>query len=210
MCACVLPSEFEWGHPTHATTPSDIVAKLVEETEKGLAAFEILPAKNPCTDRDGFFRVSAKIPLPEELFDQLMNGASGYRAHYSVSSDCGEKFNRQVVETVGRAILESEQCYFDGFPRPSCDRSVLGRCSKIWYSTSVTDVSANALAGLPEEIRIERWVKYWDKQSLRKGLLAPRPLDSCVLFNGTFVNDDGEIYEQKQSRAEQIYKSGWD
>ncbi len=67
------------------------------------------------------------------LFDQLMNGATGYRAHYSVSVEVGEEFNRRLVDAIAPMIVCCEQLYSDKFTHIFCESSLLGSFSKFWY-----------------------------------------------------------------------------
>lgn len=140
-----------------------------------------------------------------------MNGATGYRAHYSVSVEAGEDFNRRIVEAVAPIIVGSEQLYEDRFDRLLCNRSLLGSFSKFWYPKELTDPSAQAeLLKFGEELRISRWVEYWSAMAKpRKGLLAPIPESMSVLLNGTFIDNAGEAYEQKPTRSRQIFETGW-
>jgi hypothetical protein len=155
--------------------------------------------------------VSVAIPLNTTLFDQLVNGPTGYRAHYSVGIESGESFNRRLVEAIAPIIARSEHLYSDKFDRLFCQRSLLGRFSKFWFPKEITDPNAKShLQQLEEELRVVRWGTYWQQHPKpRKGLLAPIPESGVVLLNGTFVNDTGEEYEQKPGRPKQIFESGW-
>lgn len=212
MSNVVLPSPTRWGHHSPEATPDKIIEGLATQTAQATREFSALPeGPEPCRDRDGYFRVSVTIPLTRTLFDQLMNGATGYRAHYSVSVEAGEDFNRRIVEAVAPIIVGSEQLYEDRFDRLLCNSSLLGPFSKFWYPKELTDPSAQAeLLKFGEELRISRWVEYWGAMAKpRKGLLAPIPGNMSVLLNGTFIDHAGEAYEQKPTRSRQIFETGW-
>lgn len=212
MSKVVLPSPTQWGHPSPEATPVEIIDGLTAQTADAIREFSALPeGPEPCRDRDGYFRISVTIPLTRTLFDQLMNSATGYRAHYSVSIEAGEIFNRRLVEAIAPIIANSEQLYQDRFDRLLCNRSLLGPFSKFWYPKELTDPSAQfELLKFEEELRISRWVEYWrTMERPRKGLLAPVPESMSVLLNGTFVNKVGEVYEQKPNRSRQIFDTGW-
>ena len=212
MTTVVLPSPTQWGHHSPEATPDEIIEGLKRQTAQALREYSALPdGPEPCRDRDGYFRVSVTIPVTRTLFDQLMNGATGYRAHYSVSVKAGEDFNRRLVEAISPIIVGSEQLYRDKFDRLLCTRSLLGPFSKFWYAKELTDPSAQStLLKFEEELRISRWVEYWSAMAKpRKGLLAPVPESMSVLLNGSFVDTAGEAYEQKPDRSREIFDTGW-
>jgi uncharacterized membrane protein YsdA (DUF1294 family)/cold shock CspA family protein len=172
----VVKAEFTsfcpWGHPAKPANPSDIIAALRSQAQRGIAAFDVLP-EGPiaCNDKSGFSRVSVLIPLEAELFDQLMNGNSGYRAYYAAGLEYGEAFNRALVEAVGPCIVEAEHLYSDHFDRAYCQSSLLGRFSKFWYPKSISDKSAeSALLRFREELQVPAWQAYWrNRPPPRKG-----------------------------------------
>jgi hypothetical protein len=212
MSKVALPSPTQWGHHSPEATPDEIIDGLRLQTAQAIREFSALPeGPEPCRDRDGYFRVSVTIPLTHTLFDQLMNGATGYRAHYSVSVDAGENFNRRLVEAIAPIIVGSEKLYQDQLDQLLCNRSLLGPFSKFWYPKELTDPSAQSeLLKFEEELRISRYVEYWSAMAKpRKGLLAPVPESLSVLLNGTFVDKAGGAYEQKPNRSRQICDTGW-
>ncbi|WP_155631634.1 hypothetical protein [Burkholderia stagnalis] len=212
MSSVSLPLTAEWGHHPPEITPDDLITAVSEAVKGAVGNFSALPdGPEPCSDAKGYCRASVEIPLPRTLADQLMNGPTGYRAHYSISIDAGERFNRSLVEAVAPLIIEAKHLYNSQFDWQFCRRSLLGRFSKFWYPKQVTDPSSNAyLLTLKEVIVHTRWVDYWGtRPKPYKGLLAPVSENSSILFNGTFVSDDGSDYEQKPSRSQQIFESGW-
>jgi hypothetical protein len=207
-----LPSPTEWGHIPPEAAPEEILEAVVAQAKQAISDFSALPeGPEPCNDRAGYSRVSVTIPLTHTVFDQLMNGHTGYRAHYAASIEAGEEFNRRLVGAIAPIIARSEHLYSDRFNQLMCHRSLLGPFTKLWYPKELTDPSAQTeLLKFNEEIRVERWVQYWSSMDTpRKGLLAPIPESLSVLLNGTFVNDAGEAYEQKPNRSKQIFDTGW-
>lgn len=202
-----------WGHKTFPITPYDIVERVKEETRCGIGKFNVLPEWEPCDDRPEYGRVSVNIPLSRKLYDQLMNGSSGYRAQYFLGIKNGEKFNRLLVNSIAPIIVGSESLYNnEKLDRDICKKSLCGKFSKFWFSKEITDLSEqDYLCKLPEVISIERWKNYWGyKAKPWKGLLAPIPESRCVLLNGTFIDpSSGKVYEQKPTRSQQLHASGW-
>ncbi len=202
-----------WGYQTPPIDPLAFEQELAGELAQQLAEFQVLPEdREPCRDKPGYFRASVNIPLSARLFDQFLNGNSGYRAQYFIGTENGECFNRMLVERIAPLIVEAEDLYRDRFDRLFCERSLLGPFTKFWYSKEITDPSAREyLSGLPEVIRVGAWVTYW-RQCPKpwKGLLAPMPEDRCVLLNGTFVHPEtDDVYEQKPERSLHIHECGW-
>jgi hypothetical protein len=207
-----LPAADGWGHHAEAITPEDIVRGVAEQAGHALRSYAAWPeGPETCLDMDGYHRASVVIQLTSTLFDQLMNGATGYRAHYAVGIDFGETFNRSLVAAVAPMIVSSENLYSDHFGKIFCERSLLGPFSKFWFSKELTDPSAQSeLLKCREELCVPRWVEHWrDQPKPRKGLLAPRPESPTILLNGTFVNDAGAVHEQKPGRSKQIFDTGW-
>jgi hypothetical protein len=201
-----------WGHATRPASPGELISALRSETQRRIASFDVLPdGPIDCNDRSGFSRVCVLIPLDAELFDQLMNGKSGYRAHYAAGAECGEAFNRSLIESVAPFIIEGEHLYFDKFTRAYCESSLLGRFSKLWYPKSISDKSAEpALLRFKEELQAPAWQDYWrSRPPPRKGLLAPTLDEPAVLLNGTFVNSIGDDFDQKPGRSRELHLQGW-
>jgi hypothetical protein len=205
-----LPQVSQWGYCAQSATPAEIIQALVQETHKAILKYDVLhEGPECCDDRNGYSRVSVEIRLPPTLVDQLMNGPTGYRAHYSASVNVGEDFNHCLVEAVAPMVVNAESLYADKFDSVFCKRSLLGPYSKFWYPKALTDPSAEShLRTLKEELQNPRWVTYWRTfQPPRKGLLVPESM--AVLLNGTFVNGAGDAYEQKPDRSKQLFETGW-
>lgn len=88
--AANLPTPAAWGYLTPEISPCELVEQLVAETEQAVAEYSALPeGPMPSTDAPGHERVFTVIPVSATLLDQLMNGRTGYRAHYAVSIEAG-------------------------------------------------------------------------------------------------------------------------
>lgn len=207
-----LPSAETWGHQTEETSPSELLEQVVAEVKLALEAFEVLP-EGPIasTDAPGYYRVCAVISIAPALLDRLMNGRTGYRAHYAASVEAGEAFNRALVDSVAPLIVAATSLYKDKFSVDICERSLLGPHSKFWFTMQLTDPSAqDHLLQCPEVIRLPRWREYWSaKPQPRKGLLAPEPEQQAILLNGSFMNEEGMYFEQKPGRSAELFEIGW-
>ena len=214
MSSLSLPSASEWGYQPQKISPDELVTAVSEAVKAALSAYRALPeGRECCEDAKGYFRASVVIELPEEqevLVHQLMNGPTGYRAHYSVGVEAGEQFNRRLVDAVAPLVIEAEDLYKEKFDRLFCSRSLLGRFSKFWYPKTLTDPGSQDYLPKKKEITHKRWVEYWRmRPEPHKGLLAPISKPPSILLNGTFVNDAGQAYEQKPHRSQQLFESGW-
>ena len=200
-----------WAYACESASPTELVERFLAATEQAIANFGCLPAKDPCNDCPGHSRVCVTIPLGRVLFDQLMNGPMGYRAHYALSIEAGEAFNRELVSGVVPQLVKAEHLYCDLFSAAHCADSLSGPYSKLWFPKQFTDPSVPFdYANWPEVISIPSWCAHWrELPKPRKGLLAPIPEDPAVLLNGTFVAPGANPHEQKPFRSRQLYESGW-
>jgi hypothetical protein len=151
------------------------------------------------------------ILLSPTLFDQLMNGCTGYRAHYAASPNAGERFNRQLVDSVVPTLVAAVHLYQDKVDQRLFKMSLRGPYSKLWFTKDVSDKSVEQeLLTLKEVIQFPRWVEHWKSRSEpRKGLLAPLPEAPAVLLNGSFIKENGDCYEQKPERSRELFECGW-
>lgn len=207
-----LPSAKSWGYGSGSRAPEELLAAVRAATMTAIQGRAAWPEdREPCADAPGYHRTSVAIPLSEQLADELMNGPTGYRAHYAVDARTGEAFNRALVEAVAPIVVEAEHLYQGRLSPTFCRHSLLGQFSKFWFPKELTDPSAQErLLERRAVIRHPPWVKYWSaKPRPHKGLLAPIAEGGFVLLNGTFVDESGEHYEQKARRSEQLAERGW-
>lgn len=202
----------DWGHITEEMDAAEIADRLRSEIEAGLGAFRVLPECECSTANPPFSRAWVEVPVSEALFSALMNGRSGYRAHYAQSIEQGETFNRWIIERVVSPIIAFRECYEGTMTGDFVAASLRGPHTKIWFPKAISDPSASVWrSGLPEVIRWPQWVSYWKhKARPRKGLLAPVPEEPAILLNGTFVAPDASsVWEQKPCRSRELHKRGW-
>ena len=114
---------------TAAPRAEDLLAKVAQEA-MGAAedcAIEWEPGKQTML---GCHRASAPIRLFPETFDALMNGRSGYRAQYYLSTEEGAHFNAELV----RALIPAMKTFRQPLDIEPANvlRSLEGPWSKIW------------------------------------------------------------------------------
>jgi hypothetical protein len=205
----LLPTLEEWGYPTPPIEPNELVTAVREAAVTAIANYNALPEPpEPCHDCAGYSRAAVSFKVGHKLADQLMNGATGYRAHYYVSESLGEALNRSLVDAVAPLFVAATALYADRYSTSEFSRSLLGRFSKLWFPKSLTDeANTKSLKNLQERIVVPRWMSYWRNRAIpKKGLLAP----ACdeILLNGTFINEDGD-FEQKPNRSKDLWERGW-
>jgi len=214
MSKAALPSPEEWGHRAMEAeaTPEEIVRELVGQTEHAVHKSAVeLGKPERCKDRRGYYRATFTIPVTPKLFDQLMNSANGYRAHYAVSIEAGEAFNRRLLQSIGPMIIFSENIYKAHLDRYQCNSSLLGASSYIWYPKELSGrLAKRRLQRCDEELRVSRWADHWkDVAAPRKGLLAPIPESAVNQIYGTFINHMCDPYDQEPDRARVLHETGW-
>ena len=212
MAAPALPTIRQWGHVVSSISPRELVSEFGRLAESAIASFDALPdGPEPCNDKAGYHRVCVTIPLPRLFFDQLMNGHTGYRAHYAADIGGGERFNHQLVAGIVSTFIESQQLHeIDFLARSALTLSSVHLPRFGTQSSSPIRAANDYLSTLPEAIQLPRWKQYWHfKDGPHKGLLAPILEGTSVLLNGSFVNQAGEAYEQKPGRSQQLFDSGW-
>ncbi len=214
MSRVALPSPEEWGHRAleAEATPDEIVREFVGQTEHAVHKSAVkLGDPERCKDRRGYYRATFTIPVTPGLFDQLMNSANGYRAHYSVSIEAGEEFNRRLLQSIGPMIIFSENIYKASLDRYQCNSSLLGAYSYFWYPKELNGFRAKRkLQCCEEELQVPRWAEHWKNTAgPRKGLIAPVPENTVLQIYGTFINHMCDPYDQEPDRARTLHETGW-
>lgn len=202
-----------WKYSTVELSAETLVANITSAVTVGIANYDIISINNEQgRERSDYNRTFVEIPISRELFDSFFNSRTGYRARYCVSEELGEQFNAQIVDAIVPKIIEAESLYTEDVNRDFCERSLRGPYTKVWFPTSITDPSYEPnLLKLPEEIQVPMWVEYWKRRAPpRKGLLAPKPDESAILLNGTFVRrHDWDVWNQKPDRSSELNQIGW-
>lgn len=177
----------------------------IEATRKSVCAYW-----KEASDRKGWWRLEAAVPLTAAVFDLFFNGRMGYRAQYYLSVGAGRSLNRYLVDRLIPVIKKASATSKWSFPVgwSHAERSLNGPHSKIWI---VGDWAA--FLHEPEAIKPDRWVNYWKNCKHKPlGLAAPLPDDPMLDLKGTFVcTETGEPWlpNSKRDRDEKIHLSGW-
>lgn len=123
----------------NAISPGALLAQVERDAVEAAERHSIPLCWQESTDegREGYFRVSAQIPLGEVTFDQLLNGNSGYRAQYYLSPEEGVLFNRDVLAALAPAIEESYRKRPLRVPIEHVRRSLNAPHAKIWVFNEI-------------------------------------------------------------------------
>jgi hypothetical protein len=79
--------------------PSELLTSVVSDAASEAGERRVRLKWKDCDDLPGkYSQVVAQIPLSEGIFDQLINGRSGYRAQYYLSPEEGILFNRDLLD----------------------------------------------------------------------------------------------------------------
>lgn len=154
--------------------------------------------------REGYFRLSAQVPLKESTFDQLFNGNSGYRAQYYLSPEEGILYNRDVIEAIAPSIEVSYWAQRLRVPFEFLQRSLTGPHAKIWV---FNEKPAFDLAA-PDTLNPPRWLE----NNASRGRKAPLPGHLMLDLKGCFINfstDDLYVHEYKLDRATDLFLKGY-
>jgi hypothetical protein len=152
-------------------------------------------------EKPSYWRANVKISIQENLFDQLFNGRSGYRAQYYLSVHEGENFNRSLVDTLIPAIRKAYEIKpLENATWLAVEASLKGRYSKIGVK--------NGNAYEREKTLV---TPRWKDSEWGSRLLATFPPQVDVL--GTFVQlnnfSDDWIDDCKKDRPCDMHKKGF-
>jgi hypothetical protein len=188
----------------HPPDPVALISSVSRQAQKN--SKRIYFCWETAIERFGFQRIIAQIPLDRDTFDPLINGRTSYRAQYYVSVECGDAFNRALVD----ALVEPIHSALDmmGFPVSwSIARASLsGSWSKIWVAKDDEVFGAAE----PDELRPTRWVNEAGELG-RMQFRAPLPKVPAIDFKGTWIRpSDGETWlsPDKADRGPTFYKRG--
>lgn len=208
-------ADADWVYALPFMSPDEILSQLDREVARAIADYQFISVEHEDAGQapePGYERVYADIPVSVAFFAQFFNSRTGYRAHYYRSAQDGEAFNARAVAIVVDHIFEHPELMCDGVTQDLLEASLRGAHTKIWFPKFVTSPDYDeVLLTLPEQIRAQRWVAYWQMRPRpRKGLLAPSPDSPGILLNGTFVRmRDGKVWNQKPDRSQDIFDRGW-
>lgn len=190
-------------------TAGKLLECITNEAHEAASTYEIQISLIQASDKPGYYRVEAKIPVSEILWDQFFNGRTGYRARYYISATQGSAFNRAIIEALTPSVLHACRNHTLRDDGDLIRKSLEGKYSKVWV---VGDGQAflDSLAAL----KIPRWVSYWrdrDRDS-KLGLRVPLPSAPQLDLKGTFIKPEtGEQWVDpiKFDRSDDIYSKGW-
>jgi hypothetical protein len=182
----------------------DLLRTVVAESNAAALAGRLPVRWQESTDRPGFYRVVAQVPLAEATFDQFFNGRSGYRAQYYLSPEEGIIFNRELV--VG--LTSAMQAAHGQFPRlPDwhlVETSIRAPHSKVW----VFDDQQAFDAAEENTLNPPRWVM----SERSRGRRVPLPSHLMIDIKGAFIRPGtGDIWvdDFKLDRACDLFRYGF-
>lgn len=185
-------------------TPEDLLRNVLEESKAAAIDGAIELKWQESSERPGYFRLVAQIPLSEVTFDQFFNGRSGYRAQYYLSPEEGVLYNRTVVNGLIPVIQEAYRIKPLSVALALIQLSLEAPHAKVWIADekNAFDHAAEKILSAP------RWVANGATTG-RKVPLLPNPrLD----LKGTFIHPDTKelfIDELKLDRACDLFKKGF-
>jgi len=91
-----LPDERR-GRLLAGSGPAELLDRVLSEAQVALSASLVKADWCESTERPGYFRVVAQVPLSAATFDEFINGRSGYRAQCYLSPEEGLLFNRVAL-----------------------------------------------------------------------------------------------------------------
>ncbi|MEZ5593561.1 MAG: hypothetical protein R3F53_23790 [Gammaproteobacteria bacterium] len=185
-------------------TPMDLVQSMVTQ---GLAAAERKEVRlcwQEACESPGYFRLIAYIPLSEEVFDQLFNGRSGYRAQYYLSPEEGVLFNRLLLDALVPIIRRAYDSNEIEAELNALESSLAAPHAKLW----VYDEKSAFDAAVPNSLNPARWVQ----NGVTRGRKAPLPHHCTVDVKGSFIEPNtGKIFvdEYKLERPLDLFNRGY-
>jgi hypothetical protein len=179
----------------------ELLHALVAEATRAAHNGQIFldPRWDPCTSRPEFGRrVQAEVPVSQVLFDQLLNGRSGYRAQYCLSITEGRRYNRAIVDALIPALRHAHANLGDTELQWSeVERSLRGLYSKIWVADD-----EEHFQNARDALRVPGWT--------RKGRRVPLPLSPRVDVKGTFIQPGSQKEcTTKPYRDRCLHEEGW-
>ncbi len=195
------------AHLLAAPLPYDLIASVSETAVTAGRGGRIQLVLVQSVDEPEYLRAEAKIPIPPELFDSLLNGRSGYRAHYYASPERGADFNRSIVNALRLLFSKAATASYLGDQQETIGQSLRGGYSKIWV---VGDGAA--FLNSPAALKPARWAAHWRGNGNAFGLRLPCPAPPQIDLKGTFVRPETNeewVYEGKLDRDKDIHNTGW-
>ena len=187
--------------------PAELLTAVIGEAMRVANEGRILLRWCPSRDWPGCYRIVAKIPITNLLFDQLFNGRSGYRAQYYISVEDGHKYNRAIVDGLTPAIQEAPARLSGDFQLSwhLVEQSLRGRSSKIWMPKD-----EECLRAAPAALRPPRWCEFWRNRESAWGLRVPLPSSPLIDLKGSFIRPGSDTeFPTKPDRDLHMHEEGW-
>jgi len=183
--------------------PESLLNHLIIESEDAARAGRITLRWEDSTDRPGYFRLVAQIPLNETL-DQFFNGRSGYRAQYYLSPEEGILYNRDTLDRLVPAIATAYEQQPLKIDWKLVEESVRAPHAKVWvFQETVAFDEAT-----PNTLNPPRWVA----NGATRGRKAPLPSHRMIDVKGTFIQPGTNalfVDDLKLDRAWDLFKRGY-
>jgi hypothetical protein len=184
--------------------PAQLLDRVLSEARAALSANSVKVEWCESTDRPGYFRVVAQVPLLAATFDEFINGRSGYRAQYYLSPEEGLLFNREALTLLTAVVLAASESQLVNAERNLVAESLGAAHAKIW----VFKESAAFNDAAPNTLNPERWVN----NNAVLGRRAPLPSHCSLDIKGAFIHPttfDVFVDELKADRPCDLFEKGF-
>jgi hypothetical protein len=185
-------------------TPGQLLASVVAEANESARTGRLDLVWQESSERSGYFRLVAHVPLTETGFDQLFNGRAGYRAQYYLSPEEGVLYNRDILKGLASAIHHAYERQPLTIEWPLVERSIDAPHAKIW----VFEEKAAFDSAAPAQLNPPRWVA----NNATTGRKVPLPDHFTLDVKGAFIGpgtDDMFIDEPKLDRPCDLFYRGY-
>lgn len=186
-------------------TPTELGQQLRSVAESAAKNNRVKLVCKEAKDARGYFRIEAQIPLTEQIFDQLFNGRSGYRAQYYLSPEEGVLYNHYLL----RNLVNALQVSYNHSPLPDATfeqvtASIFAPHAKIW----VFDERPAFDEATADMLNPQRWVD----GGRARGRKIPLPDHFTIDVKGAFLEPTTNqlfVDDLKLDRACDLYNHGY-
>jgi len=198
-----LPDERR-GRLLAGSGPAELLDRVLSEAQVALSASLVKADWCESTERPGYFRVVAQVPLSAATFDEFINGRSGYRAQYYLSPEEGLLFNRVALNLLTAVVLTASENQVVTTERSVVAESLGAPHAKIWVFQETAAFNDAA----PNTLNPERWVN----NNAALGRRAPLPSHCSLDIKGAFIHPttfDVFVGELKADRPCDLFEKGF-
>jgi hypothetical protein len=184
--------------------PDGLLTLVITESEQAARDGRVQLQWQDSTERPGYYRTVAQIPLSEETFDQFVNGRSGYRAQFYLSPEEGVLYNREAVDRLMPVI---ETAYRQKPPEADLElviESLRWPHAKLWVFGEKQAFNEAS----PDSLNPPRWVE----NGAVMGRRAPLPPHLMLDLKGAFIHPDtGALFvdDMKLERPLDLHNRGF-